>query len=163
MIHPHGRRGAALVEAVVMLPVFVLLLLGARWLVLRHIGELRVAATARACAWTLASSGCREPMPPECAAVLVSRLEETRWRGPASSGADWLSDAVLAIPPVRTALSRILPDRVTARSDEPLQSGPILDRRIFRLSGRTTVSCNAVPSTDGVLKYVLDAATGGAL
>jgi hypothetical protein len=156
-------RGAALVEAVVLVAVLLVLLLGARALVLRHVAEVRAASEARTCAWMLASAGCPERVPLECTGAIIRRLPGTPWNGPPRGGADWLSGAVLEIPLVHEALAGILPSRVSALYEADLDVSSATKKGVLRLSGQATVPCNARPTTEAILKRVLDAATGGIL
>jgi len=151
------------VEAVVLVSVLLVLLIGARALMLRHVAEVRTASKARTCAWALASAGCPDGIPPECKGAIVRRLPGTPWNGPPRGGADWLSDAVLEIPLVHGALAGILPNRVSALYEADLDVGPATKKSVLRLGGQATVPCNASPTMGGILKRVLDAATAGIL
>lgn len=65
-------QGAAYLEAVIILPTFILIFAGV--LFVQHLWEVRQTAliTARRCAWQYSSSGCRES-PPGCEGVVSSR------------------------------------------------------------------------------------------
>ncbi len=66
-VRGRGRapRGAAFVEAILVLAILAVLWLGVRSLTKLGLARLDVSARARHCAWKTARSGC-EILPPEC-------------------------------------------------------------------------------------------------
>jgi hypothetical protein len=65
------RRGAAMVEALIALPVFLAVAIALPWLHALYAGKQRAGLEARSCAFAHAYAGCREP-PPHCASTLAA-------------------------------------------------------------------------------------------
>jgi len=59
-------RGAASIEAVIVLPVFVILFVGIFFVRDLHASKLRADEQARRCAWLYSAAGCEGPAPDGC-------------------------------------------------------------------------------------------------
>jgi hypothetical protein len=69
----HVRRsGAAMIEAVVVLPVLLLALFAVGFMRERYLGRQQAALAARRCAWAHAIGGCGEVPPPGCSAAALA-------------------------------------------------------------------------------------------
>jgi hypothetical protein len=62
----HRHAGAAMVEATIVVPVFIVLLIGATYLRQLYVVRAETRLTARRCAYVYAIHGCRGRLPEEC-------------------------------------------------------------------------------------------------
>jgi hypothetical protein len=62
----HHETGAASIEAVVLLPCFLLLFFAIYGIHSRYEAKQRALANARHCAWVYSQRGCAGPLPPGC-------------------------------------------------------------------------------------------------
>jgi len=73
-----GRRGVAMLEALMVLPVLWILALGVPFVRDRYLSQQRAALQARRCAWEHAINGCRS-IPNGCEEALA---QSGSWSGP---------------------------------------------------------------------------------
>lgn len=141
-----ARAGVAMVEAMIAVPVFVVLLLGAMYLRELYLARAATRLTARSCAWTSALEGC----PRDGAACssttgaahdgqVPNIAEQVRAR--TGNSADPFRD----VPIVRDALSGLFGSAITAEASRSVPY-PFDDTRKGVARGETTVVCNSVPT-----------------
>jgi hypothetical protein len=164
-----SRRGAAIVEAVIMLPTLVILLLGARFLVRRYDADLAALRQARTCAIQFAYGGCKE-VPVGCSASL-----EEAPSAPAPDAMGGISQQLAAaegavarlssVPVLGSAVDALLGQFSRAESDVAFQglkrdsakNGTREKRPTAR--GKALFPCNEVPRTDDVAAQVFRTVT----
>jgi hypothetical protein len=149
------------VEAVILLPTLVILLIGARFMVRRYEGELRALGEARTCAVQFGYTGCRK-VPAECTPPLVSLSEGADKDGTRATVSRKLVRAegtvkrLSSVPVLGAALDGLVGQK--ARS-ERVVAFEGLDRStktagVARGSG--LFPCNEMPRADDVAKEVFE-------
>jgi len=157
-----ARHGAAMVEAVIMLPVLGLLLVGTLFMRERYLAKQQVQLQARQCAWQYAMDGCTGDPPAGCGAG--SRLDrdvEAEEEGSKmmssahtqGGGGDFnvfdkvplLGDALHALFGTKTSFESTIDVRVPWQKDMAYQA-----------NGKFVVMCNTKPrKAPAVAKDVL--------
>lgn len=75
-LHLRNRqRGAASVEAVVVIPFLIMVYFGVTLVYRRYDAQQRAWSDARGCAWLYSQQGCQGELPPECGAVTAGPAE----------------------------------------------------------------------------------------
>lgn len=158
-----AARGVATVEAVVMLPLFVVLLLGTRWVVHRHTEELVTTARARECAWRTAMNGCDE-IPTECRGLVdvatpvdaAGELLSGRVRRQLSEG-NPLAGLLLGVPVLGEGIRALLPREASAVVRMEVKKPELFGKGAVELAAKLSVSCNEIPASGGPAQAVLRA------
>ena len=158
------RRGAATVEAVILLPTLVILLLGARFIARRYEAEVRALREARTCAVRFAYGGCRE-MPAGCAASLVDPSGTTSPDDAMAGISRQLADAeasvkrLSSVPVLGNAIDALFGQK--ARSERSVVfEGPERSSKTRALvRGSVLFPCNELPRTDDVARQVFESVT----
>ncbi|HEY5955670.1 MAG TPA: TadE family protein [Polyangiaceae bacterium] len=144
-------RGTASVEGVVVLPVFVILFIGAMFFKSLSHGKLEADQIARSCAWQYSNDGCAD-VPPDCGDVVnndpvgltygdvstawsdgVTKLEHA---GVSSWIVDSLADTVL------DALAKALTENLSAEKRIELERPHLFGGGITHATGKYHVACN---------------------
>lgn len=146
-----ARHGVAMVEAVIMLPVLGLLLVGTLFMRERYLAKQQVQLQARQCAWQYAMAGCTGDPPAGCGAE--SRLDrdadaeadDSAMMSSAHTkggGGDFnvfdevplLGDALHALLGTKTSFESTIEVRVPWQKD-----------MAYRAEGKFVVMCNTKP------------------
>ena len=156
------RHGVAMVEAVIMLPVLGLLLVGTLHMRERYLARQQVQLKARQCAWQYAMDGCQGDPPAGCGAqarldrdtdaedVTSTMMSDAHTKG---GGGDFnvfdkvplLSDALHALLGTRTRFESSIDVRLPWKTD-----------MAYRAEGKFVVMCNTKPRAgEDVAKDVL--------
>ena len=145
-----ARRGAAMVEAVIVIPVLGLLLVAVPLVFERYATHQEALATVRRCAFVFAVGGCRD-VPPGCDDVLhredapetdeqTDVVAQARSNDSAGDGADVFEK----VPEITQALNAILGETVYA--DVTLALRP-RGERSEQTTGHLAVACNERATT----------------
>lgn len=146
-----ARRGVAMVEAVIMLPVLGLLLVGTLFMRERYLAQQQVQLLARQCAWQYAMDGCKGDPPAGCGAeTRLDRDADAEEKGSAmmssahtdGGGGDFnvfdkvplLGDAFHALLGTKTSFESTISVRVPWQTD-----------MAYRAKGKFVVMCNTKP------------------
>jgi hypothetical protein len=151
------------VEAVILLPTLVILLLGARFITRRYEGEIRALGEARSCAARFAFSGCRT-VPAGCTATVVSpkapnpggaEANVSEKLGRAAATLKQLSSIPVLGDAVDALFGRI------ARSERAVvvQGLDRTTNAVKVVRARALFPCNEVSRADDVAKQVFNAVT----
>ena len=125
--HGRRRRGAAMIEAVIVLPILLLTWAGVSFMRERFLGRQQALLAARRCAWAHAVSGCGQP-PEGCT-----------------------SEAQLAAEPAQgsAAIMHAARDRSAMKSIDVFNDIPVLGEVLGALFGSQTgasaVACTPLP------------------
>jgi hypothetical protein len=137
-----SEAGAAMVEAVVLLPFFVLLMGGVYSLHDQASSRAHAKQLSRACAWALALDGCREPVPEICGEEkpdLQAGTEELSG-GEISQEEVGKLDGVMDVPGLGALLRTLLGKPVQVERRVPLaRDGALV------ASGVSGLLCNTKP------------------
>lgn len=146
------RRGAALIEAVIVLPVLILLLGGVVFLRERYLGRQHALLEARRCAWAHALSGCGAP-PAGCATAVASADADDQDAVAIMSHARAYSDVDVFhdVPILGAAISGLFGTQTGARAEVAVPLPGHADRHEVERA-EVVVLCNERPQD------VLDAA-----
>lgn len=144
------RRGTAMVEAMLVIPVLIIVLAGAAYL--RELSVARASArlAARACAWQSAMRGCEGDASAACATPLPShddtRLPDIAATARAQAGGQ--VDPFGEFPILGEAFAALFgrSTRATATASVPF---PFDRERVGVASSEAVVQCNSMPT--GVL------------
>lgn len=150
-----SQRGVASVEAVIVLPIFVLLFVG-----MMYFGKLTLAradaeAEARSCAWSYSMNNCREVpagcevpsnAPPSASNPLAEAIKNGR-------GALEEKTSTLVATIVSTLLGSAVNEalggsRVTTAS-RAVERPPLLGGNTKTVTGKYRLACNLAPETPG--------------
>jgi hypothetical protein len=155
----HQVRGAAMVEAVIALPVFIVILIGVFYVRDQVLARQDAQAQARSCAWQYSANNCTE-MPAGCEGVLGA-LTKDGASGAAltkalAGGADSalgsvgneLVDAALG-GLLDDALSSALGSSVPAAATREVARPALYGGGTAVVKGRYTLACNLAPTTPG--------------
>lgn len=146
-----ARRGAASIEALLVITMFTLL-----WVGVRHLGRLslleqQALSQARSCAFLIATSGCQN-VPTECAAETQNTApsqEAEDLRDAAKSGTDESEDA----EPIQETLSSHVDDgffkRTSAKAGAKVQRPLQLGQEWVHVKQEFSLPCNPRPGTLG--------------
>lgn len=153
--HQRVRRGAASVEAVVSLPILVLLLVSAIHLRELMVGKQAAEMRARSCAWLYSADSCRH-IPPGCEGVLAAgrqasgtpsvsaALAEGRRRVERKQKGEIVSSMLASlVGGVLEGFGRSLDAHVTHDVARP----PLLGGDTAVVAGRYHLPCNLSPTT----------------
>jgi hypothetical protein len=160
-----GRaRGAAMVEAVVMLPVLVLLLVSVRFVASRKAAAQAALAAARECALQHALGGC-EGVPPGCTAALqlAPRPSERGPAGRARLRLDAASSSLVplsGVPALSAAWAALGGASSEAAASMAAPSSPAHGRDDGRIDARAAFPCSERPHDDDLAGEVFRAVTG---
>jgi hypothetical protein len=145
-------RGTASVEAVVALPVFVILFVGL--LYVTHVAEAQqsVEMTARTCAWLYSAKNCNE-IPPGCEGYLHAGTASAKEAAPVdtalqSHGSSGVVPGIVAgllEPAIQAAFGRSLDASVPTTSDRP----GLFGGGKVTVTGSYHLACNLTPMTLG--------------
>jgi hypothetical protein len=156
------RRGAASVEAVVVIPTLLVVLFAIRFVAQRHRIANEALAAARECAFRFATEGCTR-VPPGCERVL-GRPADERHVGSApvpELGSVLRVPLVSDLPVLKQAIDALLGSRVTARGTGSVVDATFAPGTGLAVGGRVFLPCN-VParagSSDEVVREVFDVA-----
>jgi hypothetical protein len=160
------RRGAAMAEAAIMVPVFGVLLIGTLFVGRMHLRAPSARAEARSCALRHALAGCREP-PSGCEAVLgaarrtPSAASERLWQGASDNPDPQLS--LERLPQLKDAIDDLFGQTTSAEVPWELAVPGDPSGATTRGSGRYSLLCVQPPSsanlaeaTLGVLREIVD-------
>lgn len=151
-------RGAASVEAVVVLPFFVLLFVSVLYVRDRAIAKQAAQMQARSCAWLYSAADCRD-VPPGCEGVLAegqqgSPLPEIRQvltnagRGIASGEGGAIVESVIGSLLGR-AIDHAFGRSVDARASETIDRPALYGGGEQALAGHYHLACNLRPQEPG--------------
>lgn len=139
------RSGAAMVEATIALPVFIVLLIGATYLRDLYIARASTRLTARSCAWEYALEGCTGSTPAQCSSSIgsahdgrVPNIAETV-RAAVGNADDPFRD----VPIVRDALAGLFGSSTSSAASATVPF-PFDRARVGVATAQTTVVCNSV-------------------
>ncbi len=152
------RRGAALVEAAILLPFLTIVFAGAVYIGRRELGKQDALLTARSCAWRYAHAACTA-LPPGCPEALFQRnasaepepliVEQVMEARAATGSAGQGAFAAAVRDKVDRILFFVLSDTVTTRAvrtlavPAPLRDAPGEVRASYYLP------CNLAPTSPG--------------
>ncbi len=167
---PSNQRGVATVEAVVVLPVFVIIFISLFYV--RDIAVAKQAAEehARTCAWLYSAQDCEGAVPAGCDDVLtdapapsviapdvdkafhdgLDALEQGAKDGKAPSsakGGKLVSGAIA--PLVGSALEAAFGRAIDANTDHPVTRPALFGGGQRAIQGRYHLACNLHPTTPG--------------
>jgi hypothetical protein len=156
-----GLRGVATVEAVILLPVLLLLLVGVQFTAERAVRRHSAREEARACAFRYALHGCSSrssacehwvaATTSSSSAVDTGGIEHTLDSGSSALG------GLSSIPILGSALGGLLgaSSAVTVTGSEPAPA-VVSPRGVAVISERVAFPCNEMPQTDTVASQVFD-------
>lgn len=137
-----------MVEATIVLPVFILLLVGATYLRSLYIAEADTRLTARRCAWAYALKGCKGSRPENCQSSIGSAHDgdvpniAERVKLKVGNSDNPFRD----VPIVRDALDDLFGESTTAAASASVPF-PLDETREGVASAEVTVVCNSVSTT----------------
>lgn len=157
-----AQRGAAAVEAVIVLPVFVIVLLGLFYVRDQAIATQQAEQQARSCAWLWAAQACEGPIPAGCEGKglltrddapdmpppdLQGQLDEQLGRieqGRDVSG----GDVVMGIvgPTLGNALEAAFGNATVAKTSRQVSHSPLFGPGQKTVNGRYRMACNLHPT-----------------
>lgn len=155
-------RGAAYTEAVIVIPVFILL-----WAAVIHVGgsfqaKSVASQTARRCAWAYANGGC-DDVPEGCEGVVggadrqfddgdiddVAGDDGQKIRDGVQQISDPIDDSIGEIPVAGDIIHAIVGTATTATAGVPVKRPKVLGGQRQRLTTSYTVMCNEREKTLG--------------
>jgi Flp pilus assembly protein TadG len=153
LVQPHRslmarrrKRGAAMVEAMLVLPILIIVLTGATYLRELYLARASTRLVARACAWEMAMRGCEGGTPASCTASAsapdtsglpsIPTTAKAEIGGSVDPFSDFpiLGEAFVALFGTST--------HATASAQVPF---PFDEARVGVASSETTVACNSLP------------------
>lgn len=154
---PARERGAAMVEAVIVIPVFILLLTGATYVRALHAARAETRLAARGCAWEHALTGCEGGS--ACGGLASNERADglpdlaQSARAQSGGGVDPFSDIPLLGDAFQTICGTSTRATIAARVPFPFDDALTGDA-----TSENVVLCNAVPRT--VLELARDLLLG---
>ncbi|HKY34634.1 MAG TPA: TadE family protein [Polyangiaceae bacterium] len=160
---PCNQRGVATVEAVVVLPVFVIIFISLFYV--RDIAVTKQAAEehARTCAWLYSALDCEGAIPAGCddvlteapaASVIAPDVDkafneglDALKSGETPSGGKLVSDAI--VPLVGSALEAAFGRAIEANTVHPVERPGLFGGGQRTVKGRYHLACNLHPTTPG--------------
>jgi len=137
-----------MVEATIVLPMFILLLIGATFLRTLYIAQADTRLTARQCAWAYALEGCKGDEPAGCSPPSRGAAHDGRVPDIAEKVRIQVGDAdnpFRNIPIVREALADLFGSSTSAAASATVPY-PLDVERVGVATADATVVCNSVPT-----------------
>ncbi len=143
-------RGAASVEAVIVLPFFILIFAGV--LYVHHLWENRQIAlmTARQCAWLFSASGCDE-QPSGCEGLVHAAGAEEQQNEVTDELDGGVIDQLSGIPFLGPAIRGIFGTALEANIERQTRRPPVLGGGRVPVAARYYMMCNEKAQTLGEL------------
>lgn len=148
------ETGAAMVEAVVMLPFFLLLFGLVLYVYREHEGRISASADARNCAWTYSANNCEGPLPPGCRTAGSIRSEEIQ-AADVADGSDSILGALSGIPFVGMVIDAVFGTSHRFAGARTFERPKVMGGGERTVSRNYTMMCNEVPR-DTALEFALD-------
>ena len=141
-------RGAASAEAVIVLPIFVLLFISLFYVRDQVVARQAAQRQARTCAWLYSWNNCdKDALPPECQAIVT---DETFFNDATTAlseklGGGLVGDAVKEIldPVLEAAFGKALDAQVSKEIPRPAMYGG----KTQSITARYRLACNLKPTT----------------
>jgi hypothetical protein len=142
------RRGAASVEAVIVLPIFVLLFISLFYVRDQVVARQATQSQARTCAWLYSWNNCdKSALSPECQAVVTDEafFNDATAELSEKLGGGLVGDALKGIldPVLEAAFGRALDAQVSKEIPRPA----IYGGKTQNVSGSYHLACNLKPTT----------------
>lgn len=152
-------RGVAFIEAILVLAILAVLLLGVRSLTKLGLARLDVSARARHCAWKAARSGC-ETLPPECAfRETTNRPEGTH--SPLDAARQGTITSGTVSYPVEEQLDDLPGSRVRTTAERAIEARLVRGGTNSTTTATLSLACAPRPSEPGNLaREVFDGVRG---
>lgn len=156
-----GQRGAAAVEAVIVLPVFVIVFLGLFYVRDQAIATQQAEQQARSCAWLWAAQDCEGTIPAGCDDVLSAanapdmappdlkgKLDEQLARVKQGQNVNG-GDVVMGIigPTIGNALEAAFGNATEAKTSRQVSHSPLSGPGQKTVNGQYRMACNLHPTT----------------
>jgi hypothetical protein len=149
-----GRRGVASVEAVIVLPIFVLLFVGVMYFGRLSLAKADSDAEARACAWLYSMNNCQE-VPPGCEAPTAAFASSANDTDPLADtlreGQHALESSGVVAAIVRPMLGRVVNEIVggsrVAHAGRAVVRPPLFGGDTKHVRGSFRLACNLAPET----------------
>lgn len=154
------RRGTASVEAVILLPLLVLLFLGVLYLRDVFLGVQRADLEARTCAWLYSDNGCTS-VPPGCeglvgpassevevdSSVLQAFDEGARRAVEEGDASGFVQEVIGSV--LGPALDEAFGNALEGRGQVRIERSPLFGGDVLTLFSRFRLSCNLTARTPG--------------
>jgi hypothetical protein len=156
-----AQRGVAAVEAVIVLPVFVIVFLGLFYVRDQAIATQQAEQQARSCAWLYSAQDCEGAIPAGCDGVLTradapdmappdlkGKLDEQVSRLKQGKNVDG-GDLVMGIigPTVGNALEAAFGNAVEAKTSRQVSHSALFGPGQKTINGQYRLACNLHPTT----------------
>lgn len=137
------RIGAAMLEAVIILPVFILIFAGIRYVESLWENRQQALLRARTCAWLYANTGCdHEKLPPNCNGVLRDANGLTESNALAESMNGGVLDGLTEVPLIGPVVESLFASAFRSRSSRQIQRTHMLGEKTVAVVGDYYLMCN---------------------
>jgi hypothetical protein len=137
------RAGAASLEAVILLPVFILIFAGILYVETLWETQQQALLQARKCAWLYANTGCdEEQLTQDCVDALHDTEGLTEGNSLAESMNGGVLDGLTEVPLVGPVIEGLFASAFDSRSSRKIQRTPILGEKTVAVIGGYYLICN---------------------
>lgn len=132
------QHGAAIAEALFVLPILTLLYAGVLHLYRVQSAVLAARAQARACAWRYSNAGCRGGAPPGCENTTPTYDDIAD----PNDGEQTMWESAMAIEPLRWAFEGLLGTSVTVHAARKVSASPLFGDQEINVGSQLFLLCN---------------------
>jgi hypothetical protein len=137
------RSGAASLEAVILLPVFILIFAGIQYVETLWENKQQALLQARKCAWLYANAGCDQgQLPPDCVRSTPDADGLPERNALAESTDGGVLDGLTDVPLIGPAIEGLFANAFNSLSSREIQPPPLLGERAFEVVGIYYLMCN---------------------
>lgn len=137
------RNGSASLEAVMLLPVFILIFAGIQYVERLWENQQQTLLQARKCAWLYANAGCdEETLTEDCVDTLRDTDGLTERNELAKSMNGGILDGLTEVPLIGPVIEGIFSSAFYSRSSRSIQQTPFLGDGTVTVVGRYYLMCN---------------------
>lgn len=137
------RNGAASLEAVMLLPVFILIFAGILYVETLWETQQQALLQARKCAWLYANAGCvEENLPQDCIDLQQDTSGLTEGNVLAESMNGGVLDGLTEVPLIGPVIEGLFASAFDSRSSRQIQRTPILGEKTVAVVGGYYLMCN---------------------